>query len=308
MNERIERRSVIQTVAAIGLAGLTDGCAPTESAGSKDERSAAAASRMPTLYIPHGGGPCFFMDWTMGPKDTWDRMAAWLRSIDQSLPVTPKALLVVSAHWEESEPTVLSAPAPEMLFDYYGFPEHTYQLSWPAPGTPDLARRVRSLLEQKGIPSGENASRGFDHGVFVPMLLAYPEAKIPTIQLSLKKGLDPAAHLAIGQALAPLRDEGVLIVGSGMSYHNMRGFSDPRSGTSAKRFDQWLTDACTDTPSARNEQLTRWTTAPDARNCHPREEHLLPLMVVSGAASEDRGVVAFRDEVMNVTVSAIRFG
>src|SRR5205823_2443749 len=161
------------------------------------------------LYIPHGGGPCFFMEWTMGPPDTWDRMAAWLRRIAGTLPEKPKALLVVSAHWEEEVPTVTTSPAPALLFDYYGFPKSTYELTWPAPGSPDLAKRVRDLLGGAGIESRADDARGFDHGVFVPLKVAFPEANIPTVQLSLRAGLDPAEHIAIGRALAPLRDEGV---------------------------------------------------------------------------------------------------
>ena len=181
------------------------------------------------MYIPHGGGPCFFMKWTRGPEDVWDKMAASLRALGDSLPERPKALLVVSAHWEEEEPTVLSQPNPALLYDYYGFPPHTYELKWPAPGSPELAGRVRELLDGAGMPSRSNSERGFDHGVFIPLLLAFPKADIPTVQLSLRAGLDAKEHLAIGRALAPLRDEGVLIIGSGMSYHNMRNFSSGRT-------------------------------------------------------------------------------
>ncbi len=182
----------------------------------------------PTLYLPHGGGPCFFMEWTRGPRDTWDRMAQWLRDVPGSLPATPTALLVVSAHWEAPVPSVTSSASPPLLYDYSGFPPSTYELQWPAPGSPDLAARVQGLLGRAGIDARADGQRGFDHGVFVPLKVAYPDPRIPTVQLSLRAGLDPAEHLAIGRALAPLRDEGVLIVGSGMSYHNMRGFIGPR--------------------------------------------------------------------------------
>lgn len=161
------------------------------------------AAKLPTLYIPHGGGPCFFMDWTLGPADTWNRMAAWLRGLPASLPAPPTAILVISAHWEECVPTVLASQAPPLLFDYYGFPAHTYALTWPAPGSPDLAARVQGLLTAAGIPSGRELHRGFDHGVFVPLKVAFPAAQVPTVQLSLRADLDAAAHLAIGRALAP---------------------------------------------------------------------------------------------------------
>jgi aromatic ring-opening dioxygenase catalytic subunit (LigB family) len=265
-------------------------------------------NKLPTLYLPHGGGPCFFMEWTMGPRDMWDKMAAYLRSIEKTLPQTPKALLVISAHWETQAPTVLAQEAPPLLFDYYGFPPHTYQLTWPAPGDPALAKRVQGLLAEAGISSAQDTSRGFDHGVFIPLKLAFSEAKIPTVQLSLKVGLDPAEHIAIGRALAPLREEGVLIIGSGMSYHNMRGFMNPSSLGPSQRFDAWLATTSTQERTQREQALTQWRLAPSAKECHPREEHLLPLMVVAGAANEDAGQVTFQDQVMGVVVSAIQFG
>jgi aromatic ring-opening dioxygenase catalytic subunit (LigB family) len=264
--------------------------------------------KLPTLYLPHGGGPCFYMDWTMGPADTWDRMAAWLRGIDATLPERPRALLVVSAHWEAPVPTVTTSAAPPLFYDYYGFPPHTYELQWPAPGSPELAGRVRRLLSDAGFESGEDGARGLDHGVFVPLKLSYPEAKVPTVQLSLRAGLDPAEHLAMGRALAPLRDEGVFLVGSGMSYHNMRGFNVAASREASLRFDRWLGEVAGEEPSKRDAALAAWTKAPSARECHPREEHLIPLMVAAGAAGDDRGKAVFRDEVMGVAVSALQFG
>jgi aromatic ring-opening dioxygenase catalytic subunit (LigB family) len=273
-----------------------------------DANAAQATGRMPTLFLPHGGGPCFFMEWTMGPRDTWDRMAEWLRSLDASLPRTPSALLVISGHWETDVPTVLTASAPPLLFDYHGFPPHTYELTWPAPGSPELAARVQALLSSAGVRSEREPSRGFDHGVFVPLKVAYPDARIPTVQLSLQRNLDPAAHLAIGRALAPLRDEGVLIVGSGMSYHNMGGFMSAAGREHSERFDAWLAAAVEKSPAERDAELEGWSTAPSARASHPREEHLLPLMVVAGAAGADAGKRVYRDEVMGVFVSAVRFG
>ena len=171
-----------------------------------------------------------------------------------------------------------------------------------------MARRVRDLLQTAGIPSAEDATRGLDHGVFVPLKVAWPNAEIPTLQLSLKGGLDPATHLAMGKALAPLREEGVLIIGSGMSYHNMRGFMQPGSRPASQRFDRWLAEACAAPAAQREARLSDWVRAPDARACHPREEHLLPLMVVAGAAGKDAGRVVFAGEAMGVQLSAHRFG
>lgn len=258
--------------------------------------------RQPTLFIPHGAGPCFFMAWTRGPADTWARTEAFLRGLVDGLPEQPKAILVISGHWEAPVFTVGSGERPELIFDYSGFPEHTYRLEFAAPGSPGLAGRVQSLLAGAGIASDADPSRGWDHGVFVPLKLVTPEADIPVVQLSLKASLDPAEHLAAGKALAPLRDEGVLIVGSGMSWHNMRGFSPAFTQASAE-FDAWLADAVTD-PA----KLARWAEAPHGREAHPREEHLIPLLVAAGAAQGEPARAIFRDTVMDVVVSAFQFG
>jgi aromatic ring-opening dioxygenase catalytic subunit (LigB family) len=269
----------------------------------------APGSSLPTLYIPHGGGPCFFMDWTMGPPDTWARMADWLRHLADSLAARPKAVLVISAHWEEVEFTLTGNSRPPLIYDYSGFPEHTYHLKYPAPGSTALAERVRTLLEAAGIPAKIDPSRGFDHGVFIPFKLIYPSAEIPIVQLSLKAGLDPASHIEAGRAIEPLRRESVLIVGSGMSYHNMRGFFAGGGEAASERFDAWLTQSvCERDPKLRNEKLRHWEQAPAARASHPREEHLLPLMVAAGAAEDSTGRHSFSDQVMNATVSAYQFG
>lgn len=261
--------------------------------------------RQPTLFVPHGGGPCFFMDWN--PTDEWDAMAAWLRTLPDLVPEPPSALLVVSAHWEEPTVTVQSGANPPLLYDYYGFPPHTYELTWPAPGAPEVAVRVQQLLSDAGIASASDAERGFDHGVFIPLKVAWPDADIPTLQLSLDATLDPARHLAVGRALAPLRDEGVLIIGSGMSFHDMRT-RGPAAHSPSRTFDVWLADAVQGDPSSRHEALRTWANAPMARAAHPREEHLLPLMVASGAAHADRGERVFVDDVMGWRVSGVVFG
>ncbi|MEO7755374.1 MAG: class III extradiol ring-cleavage dioxygenase, partial [Dokdonella sp.] len=217
-----------------------------------------ANARLPALYIPHGGGPCFFMDPPANAPHLWDGMAAYLRGIDAAVGERPKAILVISAHWEAADPVVNSGAAPDMLFDYYGFPEHTYRLDYPAAGSPVLAARVRFLLGSAGIASGEDATRGYDHGVFVPFLLMYPDADIPVVQLSLKAGLDPSVHLAIGRALTPLRDEGVLIVGSGMSNHNLSEFfaTNEQTVRASEQFDGALTQAVEHAdPAARDAHL-----------------------------------------------------
>jgi aromatic ring-opening dioxygenase catalytic subunit (LigB family) len=276
---------------------------------SPDNRGPGASrARMPVVFLPHGGGPWPFVDLGFGDRASLGQLAAYLRSVAAVPPVRPKALLVVSAHWEERVPTVMTAPRPPMLYDYYGFPPESYAIQWPAPGQPTLAARVRDLLGGAGIDSAADPARGFDHGTFVPLKLTFPDADIPTIQLSLKAGLDPAEHLAIGRALAPLRDEGIFIVGSGMTFHNLRAFRDPRAPEVAARFDAWLRDAATRPAAARDRALTDWATAPAARQAHPREEHLLPLMVIAGAAGPDPATIAYQGTFASIPLSAYHFG
>ncbi|MFC4679014.1 DODA-type extradiol aromatic ring-opening family dioxygenase [Desulfovibrio legallii] len=257
---------------------------------------------MPAYYVPHGGGPCFFMDWN--PPDTWKKLGAWLRAIPAALPRRPKAQVVISAHWEAPRFTLLTTPDPDLLYDYYDFPPHTYDLHWPAPAAPELFERVRGLLRGAGLALDEDDRRGFDHGVFIPGLLSFPQADMPTVQISLRQGLDPEEHLALGRALAPLRDADVLLVGSGMSFHNMRAFryGDNMPIPGAEAFDRWLVESVCDLPpTARNQRLARWTEAPGARFAHPREEHLLPLMVLAGAAGQGR--LAFHGRAMGAPLA-----
>jgi aromatic ring-opening dioxygenase catalytic subunit (LigB family) len=198
-----------------------------------------------------------------------------------------------------------------MLYDYGGFPAHTYKLKWPAPGDPALAARAASLLEAAGIATGREEARGYDHGTFVPFMVAFPEASIPVAQLSLVEGLDPATHFAMGRALESLRDEGVLLVGSGMSYHNMRGFmsGDPRVVEYSRRFDDWLAETVAlGDPEKRRLALESWRNAPAALACHPRSEHLVPLFVMAGAGGADPGRPEYRADLMGVKVSSHVFG
>ncbi|MDE3149005.1 MAG: dioxygenase [Acidobacteriota bacterium] len=267
----------------------------------------ANPGRQPTIFLPHGGGPCFFMDWTWGPADTWDATRRFLEGLTTTLPAPPKALLVVSGHWEEPAFTASAASAPQLVFDYSGFPEHTYHLTWPAPGDPELAARVAQLLSEAKLPVAPSANRGYDHGVFVPLKVAFPEARIPVVTLSLAANLDPAMHLAAGRALAPLRDEGVLIVASGMSFHNLRGYFRPETVERARAFDAWLARAVESPALERDTLLAHWREAPFAAYAHPREEHLIPLMVAAGAGGGAPGTRIFNDEPMGAAISAYRF-
>ena len=234
-------------------------------------------------------------------------LAEYLRDVRNGPRTPPRALLVISAHWEEPQPTVMTGAAPPLLFDYYGFPPESYQLTWPAPGEPALAARVQELLGAAGIPSASNAQRGFDHGTFVPLKLAYPDAEIPTVQLSLKAGLDPREHLAIGRALAPLPTLNTPSSRRGVTYHHMRA-QGPPGRPAARTVDAWLRDSVPRPPAERDALLADWQTAPAARQAHPREEHLIPLMVIAGAAGQDVGRVAYRGSLLGLEFSGYAFG
>ena len=309
----IGRRELI--AAGASLASLTAGCSRPKARGTSrtPERSPMTSDKMPTIFLPHGGGPWPFMDdRVFGAPGMWDQLAEYLRQLRMTPPATPAAVLVVSAHWEARRPTVMNAAAPPMLYDYHGFPPETYEVQWPAPGAVEVAAEIRRLLEDSGFATDEDPERGYDHGTFVPLALTYPEANIPTTQLSLVAGLDPAQHIALGRALAPLRDQGVLIVGSGMSYHNLRALTG-RGGREAmaadsRAFDDWLAASMSLEADARESELVQWERAPAARACHPREEHLLPLMVVAGAAENEDASLPFRESVMGAQVSAVHFG
>jgi len=268
----------------------------------------AKNGRMPVFFIPHGAGPCFFMDWN--PADTWDNMAGFLKQIESTLPSRPSAIVLVSGHWLEPQFSLTGHARPSLIYDYYGFPSHTYEIAYPAPGDPALASQAAQLLNEQGLQARVDAGRGFDHGVFIPLKLVFPSADIPVVQLSLRQDMDPAAHLAAGQALATLRDQNVLILGSGMSFHNMRGYGDPRYTPVSAEFDEWLTTAVESPPEQRTALLQDWTQAPYARHCHPPggEEHLIPLLVAAGAADSSPGRKVYSEVIMKTTLSAFQFG
>lgn len=256
----------------------------------------------PILYLPHGGGPMPLMD------DPAHRgLIGFLRGLGARYP-RPQALLLVSAHWEARVPALNAAAAPPLLFDYYGFPPETYRITWPAPGQPELADRIAQMLQQAGFACELVRDRGYDHGVFVPMKLVYPDADIPVVQLSLIKGLDAQQHIRLGRALAPLRAQHVAIVGSGMSFHNLQAIfagERPELRAASDRFDAWLRATVSDTgltEAQRSTALAQWQEAPYARFCHPREEHLLPLHVCYGAAGAP-GQVLFNEALMGHKVS-----
>lgn len=258
------------------------------------------------VFIPHGGGPLPLLD---------DPAHADLNRFLRDYPTSigrPDAIVVISAHWEESEVAITSAAAPSLLFDYYGFPAQTYEYDYPAPGHPRLARRAHELLRQAGIASRLDAERGFDHGLFVPLLLMYPAADIPCIQISLSASLDADLHIRIGKALRALKTENLLVVGSGFSFHNMQALTSKRDDTvdpKNRAFEEWLAQTCADESlpeGERERRLANWQEAPHARYCHPREEHLLPLQVCYGIAQAPAKVV-FQRPVARFLASAYQW-
>jgi aromatic ring-opening dioxygenase catalytic subunit (LigB family) len=263
-------------------------------------------SKMPVYFVSHGGGPWPYVE---SMRQMFAKTERELAALPGRLPTKPKAVLVITGHWEAAAFTVSTADHPSMMYDYGGFPEHTYHIRYPAPGSPTLAARVKNLLSEADLPVREDPHRGFDHGTFVPLVVMYPDADVPVVMLSVKSTYDPEEHIRVGQALSPLRNEGVLIMGSGMTYHNMKGFGRDGAADIAETFLKFLGSAIAQPDwRVRNDRLTHWENAAGARLAHPREDHLIPLMVVAGAAGEDFGREALVDRVFNVATASYEFG
>jgi aromatic ring-opening dioxygenase catalytic subunit (LigB family) len=248
------------------------------------------------VYFSHGGGPLPILG-DPGHKAMVDFMTNLSSQLRR-----PDAILVISAHWEERAATLLGAEHPAMFYDYYGFPDKAYEIKYPAPGSPELAKKIVGLLEKEGLPARVDLQRGFDHGLFIPLKLMYPQADIPALQLSLLRGLDPAAHIALGKALRGLKGANILVIGSGFSFHNMSAFFGQAAGMpdpANDAFQNWLIDvgAGAMPQSEREQRLVDWERAPSARYCHPREEHLLPLHVCVGMAQKP-GTLIFDGEIL----------
>jgi aromatic ring-opening dioxygenase catalytic subunit (LigB family) len=259
----------------------------------------------PVLYLPHGGGPLPVLG-----DAGHGKLIEFLKEIGVKLG-TPSAILVVSAHWEEDQATITSGDHPELIYDYYGFPPEAYRIQYPVPGHPQLAKTIFELLADGGIRARLDERRGFDHGLFIPLKLIYPDAQIPSIQLSLLAGLSPEEHIALGKALAALREKDVLIIGSGLSFHNLEAFfaADGAGKNESEEFHNWLIETCTSDEIPyleRERRLANWHQAPYARYCHPREEHLLPLHFCYGIACNDTPIaqVVFNQETMGRRVAA----
>ncbi|RZI85960.1 MAG: dioxygenase [Rubrivivax sp.] len=271
--------------------------------------NSTSTKALPTYFISHGGGPWPSMKDQL--KGAYDQLEASLQAVPGQLGTNapPRAVLVISGHWEEDEFTVMASPQPPMVYDYSGFPAHTYGIQYPAPGSPSLARQVQGLIEGAGLKAKLDEHRGFDHGTFVPMMVIYPDAQVPVVQVSILRNQDPQAHLALGRALAPLRQEGVLIIGSGLSYHNLRAFG-PAGHSASTAFDAWLQATLAAAPAERTQRLLDWASAPGARQAHPREDHLVPLMVAVGAAEQEPSHCVYHEDAFfgGIAVSSFMFG
>jgi 4,5-DOPA dioxygenase extradiol len=255
------------------------------------------------LFIPHGGGPLPLLD-----EASHLELNRFLRGYRETIE-KPDAIIIISAHWEAETVSITAHPKPELIFDYYGFPDKSYQYEYPAPGSPKLASDMQILLRKNNIDCALNFDRGFDHGVFIPLMLMYPDVDIPCIQLSLSSSLDASLHIEIGEALNSLQSRNLLILGSGFSFHNISKLLGKMSRSNREKndeFEAWLKTVCCDstlTEVDRKSQLGDWLDAPNARFCHPREEHLLPLHVCYGFAGTNAEQI-FSGDVYGASVSA----
>lgn len=264
------------------------------------------SNKMPTYFISHGGGP---WPWVPNMRAQFSNLERSLNKMVTDLAEKPTAILMISGHWEEESVAIMASPNPPMVYDYTGFPPETYEVVYSAPGAPKLAQKAQDLLAEARITAHLNHTQGFDHGTFAPLEIMYPAAEVPVFQISLLKNYDPSAHFAMGRALASLRDEGVMIIGSGLSYHNL-GLMGPKAKEPSQAFDAWLRDTLALAPAERTDALTHWTNAPFARVCHPQEDHFIPLMVALGAAENEPATLIYHEDnfLGGVTASSFQFG
>jgi aromatic ring-opening dioxygenase catalytic subunit (LigB family) len=268
-----------------------------------------SSARLPVHFISHGGGP---WPWLKKEMPFYDQLELALKELPHELACLPRAIVIITAHWEEDNFTISANSKPSMLYDYGGFPKHTYEVKYEAKGDEELARKIQRMVQDQGIKLELDFKRGFDHGTFVPLFVMFPTANIPIVQVSIKKNYDPKEHIDFGKALAPLRNENVLIIGSGLTYHNMQGLMGGGSSITegSKCFDHWLQDILINRSAAdRVAELINWAQAPSARAAHPTEDHLVPLFVTVGAAEESNASLNYHEENFfnKVYASGFRF-
>jgi 4,5-DOPA dioxygenase extradiol len=259
--------------------------------------------KYPAVFVCHGGGPLPLL----GRQPDVAQHLSEVRQKWLALESPPSAIVVFSGHWESDPIRIIASAQPPLLYDYYGFPNEAYDLKYPAPGSPTLANKIHTLLSKANIPSVLDTQRGNDHGVFVPLMLMFPEAEIPVVEVSLHADLTPQSNLRLGEALRSLRDENVLLVGSGYSFHNMGALMRPSTEASlaSRAFNDWLKESMLG--DARTTKLLGWESAPSARACHPREEHLAPLFCVVGAVGDDAKAELIFDPPGKIAVSSYMF-
>jgi len=235
-----------------------------------------------SLFLSHGGGPLPILG-----DEAHHEMIDALKDISTKIE-KPSAIIVISAHWEEETVSITSGANPALIYDYYGFPKESYDITYPCTGHPELAQQAHQVFNKAGITSQLDDQRGFDHGLFIPLKLMYPNADIPCIQVSLNHNLNPSDHIEMGKALASIDMDNLFIIGSGFSFHNRKEFFEAPNDESKQKneaFEQWLIETCSNkdlNEKEREQRLINWEQAPHARYCHPREEHLLPLYVCYG--------------------------
>lgn len=266
--------------------------------------------RLPTYFLSHGGGP---WPWLPERHTVYKELESSLLRVRREIGDRPRALLMVSGHWEETDGfAVMSSDRPPMLYDYRGFPEHTYSVEYNAPGAPELAEEIGGLLASKSHRVRLDGERGYDHGVYTIAVCMYPEADVPILQVSIRSDYDVQTHLQLGRDLAALRQQGVVIIGSGLSYHNLRNLRNQElARTDSAAFDAWLHETLTGPdPARRITDILNWEQAPGARKAHPEEDHLIPLMVALGAAENEPATrIYHQDDFFGATsVSSYRFG
>jgi 4,5-DOPA dioxygenase extradiol len=257
------------------------------------------------IYLPHGGGPLPILG-----DSSHNAMIYFMKNLLSEIE-RPESVIVISAHWEEASPTIIGSENTSLFYDYYGFPKEAYDVKYPVTVNPELVKKIKKLFIKEEMELKIDIERGFDHGVFIPMKMIFPQADIPMVQISLVKGLDPKVHIELGKVLANLRDENIMIIGSGQSFHNMQVFdwNDlKKEDIKNDEFQDWIVDVCTAdyTTKKREQKLIEWAEAPNAKYCHPREEHLLPLHVCYGVA-EDKGRKIFDDYILGKRAVAIKW-
>jgi 4,5-DOPA dioxygenase extradiol len=254
------------------------------------------------IYFSHGGGPLPILN-----HPSHEKMIKFMNNLP-SIIKRPDAIVVFSAHWEESIVAIQSGSKPELVYDYFGFPAAAYELKYPCNGNRALAARIADLFQGNGIHGRLDHNRPYDHGSYIPLIMMYPDADIPVLQVSLNHNLDPRTHLDMGRALRPLLDENILIIGSGFSFHNMRRFdfagSNMEDHLNNEFQDRLIEICCGEMDETKKwRHLTGWENMPGARYCHPREEHLLPLLVCAGLAANNASTL-FDDYILGKRATA----